>query len=124
MIKWLYLISGGAIGTAGRHLLSNTMHRIFGPQFPFGTMSVNLLGCFLIGVLAIAADKKFVMTEELKLFFIVGFLGAFTTFSTFMMETAHLIRDGESWLALWNVLISVVVGFLFFRGGVFLGQII
>lgn len=121
-MKWLMLLLGGGIGTVSRHLVSGAAHQMFGAKFPYGTFAVNILGCFLIGLIVSLAQEKFVLTDPMKLFLIVGFLGAFTTFSTFIFETSTLIKSGSTLLALANVLVSVLIGFFIFEAGVLLGK--
>ena len=123
-MKWIFLFLAGGVGTMARYLLSGVVYQSFGSRFPYGTLMINVLGCFLIGFLVALSQEKVVMSENVKLFLIIGFLGAFTTFSTFIFETASLIRTGQSLAAFFNVLISVVIGFLFFELGFFLGEIV
>ena len=123
MNKILMLILGGSLGTLARYFLAGTINHWWGVRFPYGTMVVNLAGCFLMGYLVIATEEKMLMAPEMRLLLMVGFCGAFTTFSTFIFETAHLIKYGESILALANVLFSVIIGFLFFKLGVMLGAL-
>ena len=122
MTKWVYLIIGGVAGTVARYLLSGMVSEAAGAGFPYGTFVVNLIGCFLIGLFSALADEKFIFGPEMKLLLIAGFCGAFTTFSTFMLETANLIKDGEGMRAFDNVLLSVVAGFLVFRLGMLAGE--
>jgi len=110
--------------TLPRYFLTGFMHQIFGASFPYGTLIVNLTGCFLIGLFAALADEKFLLSPQMRLILMVGFCGAFTTFSTFMLETSNLIRDGETLRAFFNILISVLIGFFVFRTGVLFGKII
>ncbi|OGW90490.1 MAG: hypothetical protein A3G33_08750 [Omnitrophica bacterium RIFCSPLOWO2_12_FULL_44_17] len=124
MAKWFNLIIGGVFGTVGRYALSGLVYRIFGANFPYGTLAVNLSGCFLIGFLAAISEEKFVLDTNARLLLMAGFCGAFTTFSTFMLETANLIKTGENLAAFWNVAASISVGFLLFRLGVYLAEII
>lgn len=124
MIKFLYLIVGGIAGTVSRYLLSGAVHEVTGAGFPYGTLVVNLVGCFGIGVFAALSDEKFVLGPEMKILLMAGFCGAFTTFSTFIFETSNLVKDGENFRALANVLLSVLLGFVVFRLGYFLGEII
>lgn len=124
MIKWVYLFLGGGVGTIARYVSSGCVYQWLGPRFPFGTLAVNLLGCFLIGVFAVLTEKKFLFSPELRVLGFAGFLGGFTTFSTFIFETANLVRDGEGLLALGNVLLSVCAGFAVFHLGVLLGEVI
>jgi CrcB protein len=124
MIKFLYLIIGGAVGTVGRYLLSGFVYRIAGAAFPYGTLVVNLTGCFIIGFLVSISDNKFMLGTNAKVLLMIGFCGAFTTFSALIMETNGLIKDGETLRAFMNVLVSVVFGFIVFRLGVLLGEVI
>lgn len=124
MIKWICLGLGGLSGTFMRYILAKNINQMMGGALPYGTLVVNLAGCFLVGFLAILADKKFLLDEPAKILLIVGFCGAFTTFSAFMLETAHLISHGETFRALGYVLLSVLAGFLFLRLGVWAGELI
>lgn len=122
MIQILSLLVGGAFGTLSRFMLSAVVNRSAGTGFPYGTMSVNLLGCFILGVLVTVSESRYFLTPNLKLLLIVGFCGAFTTFSTFIIETANLMKDGETTKAFLNVMLSVVVGFIVLRLGVLVGE--
>ena len=122
MVKILFLILGGTIGTVSRYGFSGAIHRVLGTDFPYGTMAVNVVGCFLIGFLATIAEKKFMLSPNARMLLMIGFCGAFTTFSTFMLETSNLIDNGESLRAFINLSMSVVVGFLVFRAGILLGD--
>ena len=124
MLNLLNLAVGGILGTLARYFLSLLTHQILGTAFPYGTVIVNLIGCFIIGFLTSISQEKVLLDQNSRLLLIVGFCGAFTTFSTFMFETATLIKYGETIKALINLLISVFIGFLVFRAGVFLAEII
>ena len=124
MAKWLGLAAGGILGTFARYFLSGAVHRVLGVTFPFGTLVVNLIGCFAIGVLAVLAEEKFLLGPTARLFLMIGFCGAFTTFSTFILETSNLTKDGETLYALANILASVILGFLIFRLGVMLARLV
>ncbi len=123
-MKWFSLALGGVTGTFARYFLSGFVYRVFGTRFPYGTLAENLIGCFLIGFLAALSEGKFLLGPNSRLFLMAGFCGAFTTFSTFMLETANLLKDGEVLPAFFNVALSVVVGFLVFRLGVYLAEIL
>ena len=123
-MKWLSLAVGGLAGTFARYWLAGAVYRRFGSGFPIGTLAVNLSGCLLIGFLAALAEAKFVLGPNARLLLMVGFCGAFTTFSTFMLESANLVRDGQTWLAALNVVGSVALGFVGFKLGVMLGEIL
>ena len=79
-------------------------------QFPLGTFLVNILGCFLIGVLSTVFDKQPPVANEIRLFFIVGILGGFTTFSSFGLETLNLLKKGSLFLAVSYLFASLLLG--------------
>lgn len=122
MNTWLSLAIGGVAGTLARFALVGFVTRTFGADFPYGTLAVNLSGCFLIGFLATLADEKFLIGPAASLLLIVGFCGAFTTFSSFIFESVQLMRGGEILRAFTNVLVSVSAGFLFFYFGFLIAQ--
>lgn len=122
MTKWLHLVVGGVAGTLARYLLAGGVYQWLGTSFPYGTLVVNLLGCVIIGFLAGLAEEKFLLSPNARLLLMVGFCGAFTTFSTFIFETAHLMKDGETFKAFLNVMASVAAGFLLFRAGVLFAE--
>ncbi len=124
MEKWFFLAGGGVLGTVARYLLTGAVAQRFGGEFPYGTLIVNMVGCFLVGLFDTLFHEKLSVSPVLRLFLMAGFCGAFTTFSTFMLETAHLIRDGETMRAFANVMVSVALGFFVFRMGVLLGKIL
>lgn len=124
MAKWIGLAAGGILGTFARYFLSGTLHRIFGATFPFGTLAVNLVGCFAIGFLAVLAEEKFLLGPTARIFLMIGFCGAFTTFSSFILETSNLTKVGENFYAFLNIALSVILGFLVFRLGVILARAI
>lgn len=105
--------AGGFLGAVSRYLLSVSVESYFKPdQFPVGIALVNILGCLLIGLLAGLFELKGWMNVELRMFVFVGFLGGFTTFSTFINDTFILGRDGEFAAALLNAGGQVLVGLL------------
>lgn len=124
MIKLLNLIIGGAVGTVARYLLAGFVYRLAGTSFPYGTLIVNVSGCFILGVLASLADKKFVLGPDARILLMIGFCGAFTTFSTLIFESDNLLRNGQAMRAFANIFVSVVLGFILFRVGSLLGEII
>ena len=112
--KILAIGGGGFIGAVARYLLSTTLqHQVKPEQFPIGIFVVNIVGCFLIGLLAGLFELKSWMNVELRLFVFVGLLGGFTTFSTYLNDTYILGKDGEFIAALLNVGGQVIVGLLF-----------
>lgn len=107
---------GGFVGAILRYQLSLWAHRWVAGPFPVGTLLVNVMGCFLIGVLMTRVDQG-AFSPQTRVFLGAGFLGALTTFSTFGYETFDLLRDGQHGLAVASVLLNVVVGL----GAVWLG---
>ena len=124
MDQWLYLAAGGVAGTLLRHTLVTAAYQKFGSAFPYGTLMVNVAGCFLIGFLDVLCAKKLAVAPALRLLFMVGFCGALTTFSAFVLDTNNLMKEGETVRALLNVTGSVALCFMVFRLGVFLGSFI
>ena len=124
MIKFLNLIIGGAVGTVARYLLAGVVYRFMGSGFPYGTLIVNISGCFILGILASLSDKKFFLGADMKVFLMIGFCGAFTTFSTLIFESDSLVRNGQAVRAFTNIFASVILGFILFRVGSLLGEII
>ncbi len=121
-MKILSLILGGTIGTLARYFFTHITYHFLGAGFPYGTLTVNLIGCFIIGIVANLSSEIFFLTYNQRLLLITGFCGAFTTFSTFIFETEHLFTNGEASKAFLNVLLSLILGFVVFRIGGILGR--
>jgi CrcB protein len=109
MTQILAIAAGGAIGALLRYWTSIAVHGRLGMAFPYGTLAVNVLGSLLMGFLYIWLIDRMAAGPALRAFLLVGVLGAFTTFSTFSMETLNLLEAGHPGKALANVLVSVVV---------------
>jgi len=124
MIKFLNLAIGGMTGTVARYAVSGAVYRLFGTQFPYGTFAVNIAGCFILGFLAGISEKKWFLDPNARVLLMVGFCGAFTTFSTVIFETANMLKDGETLRAALNILVSVVAGLIILRTGIFIGEIL
>lgn len=116
------IAAGGAAGSLMRFALSNGVHRVFGRDFPYGTLSVNVIGSLLMGLLYILLIERASVSVEWRALLLIGFLGAFTTFSTFSIETLNLIENGELIKAGANVLLSVILCILAAWTGVILGR--
>ncbi|MBN1462771.1 MAG: fluoride efflux transporter CrcB [Paludibacteraceae bacterium] len=113
MMKLLLIIgSGGFLGSISRFLLSRYVQHHALSSFPYGTMVVNLLGCFLIGLIFGIAERGNFMNTEVRMFLTVGFCGGFTTFSTFANENIALLKDGNILYFALYTFISVFVGIL------------
>lgn len=111
MSRFLWICLGGAVGSGARYLLSGWVQRTLGSAFPFGTLSVNLIGSFLICALMQLAGAEW-LSPTLRLTLTIGFLGGFTTYSTFNYETFRLVQEGAGLLAAMNVGITVFACFL------------
>jgi CrcB protein len=110
---------GGFLGSVGRFFLSGLVHRIIPHlSFPLGTLAVNIVGCFFIGLLYGLADTRQLFGDEVRLFLVIGVFGGFTTFSTFGYETLALLRDAEFTWAVLSVLMHLVAGL----GAVWIGD--
>lgn len=103
--------TGGFVGSALRYVVGGLVHRAIPfARFPWGTLTVNLVGCLLLGWLAGAVEGRQALSPEARLFLMIGILGGFTTFSTFGYETFGLLQEGEHLAAGANVLLQVLVG--------------
>lgn len=120
----LVIMLGGSLGALMRYIVSTSITEKIGGSFPYGTLTVNVLGSFVMGFLAMLLVEKMGLDPLLRLGIFVGFLGAFTTFSTFSMETMNLFEQGESLQALINMFISVVLSVLAVWLGVLAGKTI
>jgi fluoride exporter len=106
-VLWVFL--GGGIGATARYWMTGVVYRWWGSGFPYGTLLVNLIGCFLIGLLMTGFEERFMVNPSLRIFLTVGILGGFTTFSTFGFETIAMMRDAEYLYAFANIGVSVIV---------------
>lgn len=108
---------GGFLGAISRYGVALWIGQRWGRTFPLGTFLINISGSFLIGLLMSLLTERFMVNPQWRLLLVVGFLGAYTTFSTFEYETGALMKDGEWLIAMLNVLLSVVVGFIALKLG-------
>jgi len=108
---------GGFLGAISRYGVALWIGQRWGRNFPLGTFVINVSGSFLIGLLMSLFTERFMVNPQWRLMLVVGFLGAYTTFSTFEYETGTLMKDGEWLIAMLNVLLSVIVGFIALKLG-------
>ena len=109
MLRLLLVGCGGFVGTLARYWLSGLIARRYGETFPFGTLIVNALGCFLIGFLFYFFYERTLTAPTARTVVLIGLLGGFTTFSSYGLQTFTLLRDGEVLLALTNIAASNVL---------------
>ena len=113
MKAMLLVALGGAIGSVSRFKASGwVLHHTIDWRFPAGTFTVNVLGCLIAGILAALAEKHHFFDADVRLLVFTGFLGGFTTFSAFGLETMTLLKRGDLTVALANVVLSVALGLL------------
>lgn len=109
MLNYILVSAGAAVGGAFRYGISNYIQRHISVIFPYGTLVVNVVGSFILGIIMFYLNEKELIGSEFRLFLAVGFCGGFTTFSTFSYETINLFRDAEFGLAIFNVFLNVIL---------------
>ncbi len=118
MLQKLILIAlAGGLGTLARYGLAGLVQRWAGAGFPWGTVAVNAIGCFLFGIIWALGSGRLALSPEVRVIVLVGFMGAFTTFSTYVSETGQMLANSQWLLAGGNIMLQNVVGLaLFFAG--------
>ena len=124
MQKILLIAVAGGFGALARYGLAGWIHRIYPGEFPLGTLGVNLSGCLLFGLLWALTEQRWPISGETRIILLVGFMGAFTTFSTYVFETGQLLKDSEWFLAALNFSGQNVLGLIGLFAGFKIGQIL
>ncbi|MBV1915938.1 MAG: fluoride efflux transporter CrcB [Pseudomonadales bacterium] len=122
MLQLIAIALGGAVGSVARFLAANAAAEQFGTRFPYGTLMVNLVGSFLIGLMYVLIVEKFKLSAEIRGLVMVGFLGAFTTFSTFSLELLDMLKSGALLGAGFYISVSVIIGVINVWLGMQLGK--
>jgi CrcB protein len=110
--RFIWLAAAGAAGTLARYGLSEWVRGQFGAAFPWGTFAVNIIGSFAFGLVWALAEERGILSSETRLIVLTGFMGAFTTFSTFMFDTGNLLAASQWLLAISNVVAQVIIGLI------------
>ena len=113
---------GGFLGAISRYLVSELVYIIFGTGMPYGTLTVNIIGSFLLGIVAQFSLAGNFLTTSASSFLGIGFLGAFTTFSTFSVQTLELLESGSPLKALLNILLNLILCLIGAWGGLTIGR--
>lgn len=108
MWRVLLVAVGGVVGAIARYWMAGVVQQLNGTDFPIGTLAVNLLGSFVVGVVMALSLERGLINADIRILLAVGLCGGFTTMSTFSYETLALLRDGEAVLALGNVAVTVI----------------
>ena len=122
MSRFLWICAAGALGTGARYLISGWALAVLGAGFPYGTLAVNVLGSFLIGLVMQVGLATPLLSPTLRMTLTTGFIGGFTTYSTFNYETIRLVQDGAWKLAIGNVAITLATCFAAGLTGIALGR--
>lgn len=121
-MTFAWIAVGGAAGAVSRYVLQGWVDDLAGGRFPWGTFAINISGSFALGVLFALAVDRAILSPEVRVPLMVGFISAYTTFSTLMLESWRLVEEGDLVFALANLLGSVVVGMIAVVAGLALGR--
>jgi CrcB protein len=120
--KLILIAAAGAGGTLARYFVSGLSHRVLGADFAYGTLAVNVAGSLLFGIVWALSEERMAIPVLARTVILVGFMGAFTTFSTFAFETMNYIRDSQFLLALMNISSNCLLGFAAVIGGMWIAR--
>jgi CrcB protein len=122
LLKYLVVGVGGFLGAIARYMLGTYIGNRYGVRFPYGTFVINMSGCFLIGLILTLLART-TASQYWRYLIPIGFIGAYTTFSTFEYETLRAVQDGQVMTGLLNVVLSVIVGYAAVWAGAALGRV-
>lgn len=122
--RLLLLAAAGAAGALCRYGLSGLVQTWLGSRFPWGTAAVNIVGCLAAGLLFGLFETRWALSGEARVVLMIGFLGAFTTFSSFMVDTTGLLRDAEWLMAAGNVILQNGLGFVALYAGLVISRLV
>ena len=123
-MKYLWVGLGGALGSIARYVVGLVIYERMGTRFPYGTFVINVSGCFVIGLVLTVLDERLGLSPAWREAMAIGFVGAFTTFSTFEYETLRAVQHGQGATALTYVASSVVLGFAAVWAGATVGKVL
>jgi len=112
LTRYLLVVIGGGTGALARYVAAAAIMARFGSRFPLGTLAINVTGSFLIGLLMTVLTERLGIDPRWRLLLVVGFLGGYTTFSSFEWETYTALREGERWAGMLNIAASVMLGYV------------
>ena len=122
MQAYIPIAIGGGLGCWARYAMTNLVQAVYGREFPYATLSINVLACFLMGFLFFETLERLTISPLVRIAILTGFLGGFSTFSTFAMETLLLAEQGDAGKSALYVVLSVVLGLLATLGGSFIAR--
>jgi fluoride exporter len=122
MQAYLAVAIGGILGCWARYAMTNLVQAIYGRDFPYATLSINVLACFLMGFLFVETLERLTISPVLRIGILTGFIGGFSTFSTFAMETLLLAEGGDAAKSILYVALSLLLGMMATFGGAYIAR--
>ena len=122
MRPYMAIAIGGVLGCWARYAMTDLVQTIYGRDFPYATLSINVLACFLMGFLFVETLERLTISPVLRIGILTGFIGGFSTFSTFTMETLLLAEQGDAAKGVLYVVLSIILGMLATFGGVYIAR--
>ena len=124
MVKGILVFIGGGIGSVLRYMMSGWVYAVWGSNFPYGTLAVNVSGSFVIGFFLTLAEDRFLITSDMRIFVAIGIVGGFSTFSTFSYETFKLLKNGSFLIGGLNIAVSLTFALFALWIGSIMGKLI